>query len=308
MLRRAALLALLLLPAATAAAATAAASAAPVETFQIQTLTGPNLWRQTSWIPFAVDETHRAVTLRHGDRSWRGIWVPATISNRSTTAVLESAWRNRRGIATAVIADRRLTRREQRRFTVVADLFRDADVLAVAAGHPACAGLTTAQARAVAHGDATRWSEVVAGAPADPIRVRYPADGDVPETRFGEQLPRGDLRTHKPYAPGAKATTDGGLGAAAAGDRTVAAITSWTRARRFGASVCAIPLDGVAPTDDSVRALSYPRAYPVTYVRPRKGMTPFKLAMYDAMQRLFASEAFAGDLAGLGVVLPQPSA
>ena len=43
----------------------------------------------------------------------------------------------------------------------------------------------------------------------------------------------------------------------------------WSRVRRLGAAVCAVPLDGVAPTDATVAQLAYPEAFPVGYYRPR---------------------------------------
>ena len=66
-----------------------------------------------------------------------------------------------------MIADARLTAKQRRRFVTVADLFREADVLVVARDHPACAGITQAQALAIVRGGIKRWSEVVQGAAAD---------------------------------------------------------------------------------------------------------------------------------------------
>jgi ABC-type phosphate transport system substrate-binding protein len=170
-----------------------------------------------------------------------------------------------------VIVDRPLTARERGRFRTLADLYRDADVLVVAAGHPACAGLTAAQARAIARGAITRWSQVAPGATADVIRVRHLISG------FGDAVPHlgtrsvGTLnRQHVNYASGAVGAGDGGVSAAAAGDESIAAITTWSRIRFASPGVCVVPLNGVAPSDATVAGLTYPEAFPVRYVVTRK--------------------------------------
>jgi hypothetical protein len=288
------------------AAPAPAPAAAPVDSFQIQTYIGNRIWNQTSWIPFAVDDPPGAtVRLTHGGHSSRGIWIPVSLGGPSTAFALQQAWRGRKSTTTAVIADARLTATQRRRFVTVADLYREADVLVVARDHPACAGLTKTQARAIVRGGIERWSEVVPGAAADAIRVRFPSSGgdDLAESHFGVTRPLKRF-ARMPYAPGAKGASDGGVGAAAAGDQSIAAISTWSRVRGYGASVCAVPLDGVAPTDDTVRSLQFPAAFPVAYVRPRKSAPAYKLAQYDAMARLFASEKFQAMLAGRGVLLP----
>jgi hypothetical protein len=76
-----------------------------------------------------------------------------------------------------------------------------------------------------------------------------------PRFRAGARLPQG-----------ARAAFDGGLGEAASGNLAVAAVTSWSRARRFQGTTCAVPVGGAAPADASVRALSHPDAYPISFV------------------------------------------
>ena len=288
-----------------AAAVAAPAGAAPLDSFQVATYASSRIWNQASWIPFAIDSPPgRVHVLRHAGRSFRGVWVPATIGGGSTSALLRYAWTLRRSDP-AVLADRPLSAREQRRFVLLADLYRDADVLVVARDHPACAGLSRAQARAIVRGGITRWSQVAPGARADAIAVRYPSTGgdQGAESHFG--LVRPSRRwARMPYAPGAKGATDGGVGAAAAGDHAVAAVSMWSRVRRFGTSVCAVPLDGVAPTDASVTQLSYPEAFPVGFYRPRKRLEAFSAAEFAALTAFFATEPFKVRLRGMGVLLP----
>lgn len=158
--------------------------------------------------------------------------------------------------------DRPLTTRERAVLQVRADIGRDADVLAVARDHPACAaGVSRSDAKAIAAGKLTSWDEAgVSG--GGPIALRRASDsaGLVAEPRFGAGYKR-------PAA--AKLLPDGGLAQAAAGDASVAAVTSYSRARRYGGSVCLVPVGGSAPDDGSVRALSHPDAYPIRYVTPR---------------------------------------
>ena len=68
-----------------------------------------------------------------------------------------------------------------------------------------------------------------------------------------------------------------------------------------------MPLDGVAPSDATVGDLSYPEAFPVTYVRPRFAIDAYDRALYAAMAALFRSERFAGLLAQTGGIVRQPS-
>jgi hypothetical protein len=162
-----------------------------------------------------------------------------------------------------VYVDRALTASERARFTIVADLYRDADVLVVSSGHPACAGLSRAQARAIASGRVSRWSQVVAGARADAIRVRHLGSPHLGTGRVRRNV------ASLAYARGAVQSPDGGVSAAAGGDQSIAAITTWARMRGRLAGVCAVPLNGVAPSDASVSALRYAEAFPVRYLVPR---------------------------------------
>lgn len=210
----------------------------------------------------------KPVTFRVGKHRYRGIWNNYTFGGTVTTTQLlrqtareirMGTWENE-----VIFADRPLTAAEGRTFKVAGDLYRDADVLLVADGHPACAGITSAQAKDIAARRITRWSQVVtlpAGQP-DEINVRVKGDGraEVHEMRMG--LPR-------KLPAGVRSTIDGGLREIGGGDKSVAAITSWSRVRR-GNPGCLVPLDGVAPTDQSVHALRFPEAYPVQMVIPRK--------------------------------------
>ncbi|MCW2958948.1 MAG: hypothetical protein JWP18_1751, partial [Solirubrobacterales bacterium] len=72
---------------------------------------------------------------------------------------------------------------------------------------------------------------------------------------------------------GARSAPDGGLSEAASGKFAVAAVTSWSRARAFQSTTCAVAVGGAAPSDASVRALSHPDAYPISFVALRRRST-----------------------------------
>ncbi len=111
-----------------------------------------------------------------------------------------------------------------------------------------------------AHG---RQAGVPTPASGDAIALRRAGTGVdrfvEPRFRAGAQLPKG-----------ARAASDGGLSEAASGNLAVAAVTSWSRARAFQGTTCAVPVGGAAPSDASVRALSHPDAYPISFVTLRR--------------------------------------
>ncbi len=243
--------------------------------FQMLQYTPSRVWQETSGLPFGLPTSlGRIYRYRVGGNTFIGPWHPASVSRRDATEALAEEYRAVSRFPTpahGLIVDRRLTVVEQQRFKQLADLYRDADVLVVAAAHPACAGLTRAQARAIATGGIRQWSQVVTGTSADAIRVRHLVDG------FGAGVPHlgakwvGKFNKQRVnYAPGAQGAPDGGVAAAATGDQSIVAITTWSRVRGRLPGACAVPLNGVAPSDATVVGLTYPEAFPVTYVVTRK--------------------------------------
>jgi hypothetical protein len=208
----------------------------------------------------------RLTTVRYGGKTFRFFYQNSAVVWPDTGLILSTLARRYASTAAGGFVDRRLTARQRKRLTVRADLGRDADVLVVARDHPVCsAGLTASQARGIARGSIERWSQVVslpAGAP-DAIAVR------VEQGATGAKVPRWGVRDARRYATGARGAADGGLAQAARGDKAVAGLTSWSRARAYGPSVCSVPINGVAPTDATVFALGYPAAFAISYVVPR---------------------------------------
>ncbi len=235
------------------------------------------------------------IRVRVGGRSYRFVFDnAAAVVGPSASIYLRNMVRMRRFPSPqGVFLDRPLTATERRHLAVRADLGRDADVLAVAAGHPACAsGVSRAVARGIAAGRIRTWS--AAGVPAPPggnaIALRRAGDGvgGFAEPRFGAP-------TRMPA--GARAARDGGLAEAASGDLAVAAVTSWSRARAFATTTCAVPVGGSAPTDPSVRALTHPDAYPITFVTLKRlglrpGVQPITTAFLSYLTGPRARESF----------------
>jgi hypothetical protein len=208
------------------------------------------------------------IKVRVKGRTYRYVFGnAAAVVGPSAGIYLRSMIRGRRYPSPqGIFLDRRLTAAERRHVRVRADLGRDADVLAVQRGHPACAsGVSRAVARGIAAGTIRTWSAAGVPTPAsgDAIALRRAGAGidRFVEPRFGAgaRLPKG-----------ARSAPDGGLSEAASGDLEVAAITSWSRARAFQQTTCAVPVGGAAPTDASVGGLSHPDAYPISFVTLRR--------------------------------------
>ena len=177
------------------------------------------------------DEPLVPITVRVGGRTYRYVFGnAAAVVGPSAGIYLRNMIRLRRYPSPqGIFLDRRLTAAERRHVEVRADLGRDADVLAVARGHPACAsGVSRAAARGIAAGTIRTWSAAGVPTPAggDAIALRRAGDGfeRSSEPRFGAgwRMPEG-----------ARAARDGGLSEAASGNLAIAAVTSWSRARAY---------------------------------------------------------------------------
>ncbi len=222
----------------------------------------------TTFAMYPRGERVAPITVRVGGRTYRYIFGNAAAAvGPSADIYLRNMIRSRRYPSPqGIFLDRRLTAAERRHVRIRADLGRDADVLAVRRGHPACdSGVSRATARGIAAGTIRSWSAAGVPTPAsgDAIALRRAGSGvdRFVEPRFGSgaRLPRG-----------ARAAPDGGLSDAASGNLAVAAITSWSRARSFQQTTCAVPVGGAALGDGSVAALSHPDAYPISFVTLRR--------------------------------------
>jgi hypothetical protein len=278
--------------AAALAALAAGASAATIGAYhQVRALVPMRIHEQIGFVPITGMDYLGTVKIRSGGYVYKGPFANVTASRLTTTQALKEV--RRYGTSHGVYTDRRLTSAERRSFQLAVDLGRDADVLVVKTGHPACAGLTLAQVRSIAAGKTTRWSQVgLSPSGSDQIALRHVVVRGAFEPRFG--VPK------KPAA--AKGASDGGL-ADAGKSEAVAAVTSWSRARNRG-DVCAVPIDGVTPSNVSVHGLAYKGAYPIGFAVPRKRsrdpLPRTELALY---LKFLKSERAAKMFRGLGLIM-----
>jgi len=246
----------------------------------------------TTFAIHPAGERVKPITVRVGGKTHRYIFGnAAAVVGPSAGIYMRNMIRQRRYPSPqGIFLDRRLTSRERRHVRVRADLGRDADVLAVSRNHPACAsGVSRAAAKAIAAGTIRTWS--AAGVPVpeggDAIALRRAGTGvdGSAEPRFGAagRVPRG-----------ARSAFDGGLGEAASGRTAIAAVTSWSRARAFRQTTCAVPVGGSAPDDVSVRALAHRDAYPIVFVtlRRMRSATPIAAAFVKYLTGPRATELF----------------
>jgi hypothetical protein len=237
------------------------------------------------------------ITVRVGGRTYRYIFGnAAAVVGPSADIYLRNMIRMRRFPSPeGIFLDRRLSAAERRHVQVRAELGRDADVLVVARGHPACvAGVSRATVRGIAAGRIRSWSAAGVPAPAsgEAIALRRAGTGveRSVEPRFGAGFT---------VPVGSKAARDGGLSEAASGNLAIAAVTSWSRARAYQATTCAVAVGGAAPSDASVRALSHPDAYPIAFVTLRRlavsrdrGVKPITAAFVKYLKGARATTSF----------------
>jgi hypothetical protein len=232
------------------------------------------------------------ISVRVGGRRYRYIFDNAAAAvGPSAKPYLKMLISDRRSPSPAgVFLDRKLKRKEKRYLKVQLDLGRDADVLVATHDHPGCTtGVSRSVAKGIAAGTIRTWS--AAGVPTPPggnaIALRRAGTGTdrFVEPRFGAgyKLPSG-----------ARKAFDGGLGEAASGNTAIAAVTSWSRARSFQSSTCAIPVGGSAPTDASVRSLSHHDAYPISFVTLKrlKDARPIVAAFVKYLAGARATDSF----------------
>jgi hypothetical protein len=227
-------------------------------------------FRTTGFAIHPRDQKLKPISVRYRGKSYRYVfWDAAAATGGTASEYVKQMVRDRRyPDPKGVFLDRKLTAKERKHLQVRVDLGRDADVLAVTADHPACtAGVSRSAVKGIAAGKIKTWSAAGVPAPAggDAITLRRAGmnSNEYAEPRFGapQRLPKG-----------MKSVSDGGLAEAANGNTSIAAVTSWSRARLFEriGRVCVVPVGGATVDDASVRALSHPDAYPISFVTFRR--------------------------------------
>lgn len=175
-----------------------------------------------------------------------------TAGQLDATAVLREL-RGRNPVTTDALVDRPLTAAE-RRYAGSALVWIDGDVLAVHPANPLCpGGATLADVRALLSGDRR---------------------GYAPAGLSGEPEPLFGLRS---YGSAIRAVRESTALAAVGQDPDAVAAVAWSAAREPIASgaVCAVAIDGVAPTEATLRDRSYPAAVHMTYAYSRAAYRGF---------------------------------
>lgn len=265
--------------AALASLAAATPAAAVTELGQIVLITPARVWDETAWLAYPPPGD-LAPRLRVGRRTVPVFWAMAAASAPDTTDALRQA---RQEVRAAAVADRPLSAAERRRFQVV-PLYIDGDVLVAAAGSPICTtGLTLPRVRAILRGDVTRWSQAAPGAAGmpEPIRAWVPLTSGTKLRLFEVAPPRMRLEPARPvppygrYGASVRALPESALVARAAEPGAIAAMRYSSAAFAIaGGSVCAVPIGGVSPSEETLRSGAYPVTRPIGLAFSRRPAPP----------------------------------
>jgi hypothetical protein len=221
----------------------------------------PQLWDDAAALPNIPGNGIDAFTV--GATKYRIRWANASIRQLPKYMLRQQGGRT--GVTTAGLYDRPLTKKQLSKFKLKQRLlWLDADVLVADSASPACQGISGAQLTGILEGSITDWQQVVGGG-SQPVSLRVPTDYlGQPRLMFGR----------KAYAPGAQRTTDGGTVSVSGG---AVGVQKLSYAARYltGGRLCAVPIDGVIPSEQTTRDRSYRHAYGVYYVdrkKPTKGI------------------------------------
>jgi hypothetical protein len=173
------------------------------------------------------------------------------------------------GVEGPGVIDRDPTPKERRRVNSRL-LWIDGDTLIVQPANPLCTlGTTLAQVRALLRGRLTGWTDLV---PAWPAATPATIHGYAPimlfddrEVQFGIPAKNG---SDPAYGKSLALVHERVAIAAVAADPNAVASVAWSAARDALAAgtVCAVPVDGVAPNEVTLRDGSYPAAVHATLI------------------------------------------
>lgn len=223
--------------------------------FQVRADTTGRTFEDASLIQFSMRPPLRADIVVRGHELEVAVDGVTLTGLASTAKTLKTA--HRTGLPSGVFVDRRLRPGEARRWKAK-PVWIDGDVLLVNPANPLCAGGATL------------------GAVRERLKTAATGPLLVPTGLFGAEEQLFDL--HPPagresgYAPVAKAVAEWQAISAVASDPAAIAAVAWSaaRGRLEGGSVCAVPLDGVAPTEATLRDGTYPATVPVSFAWDRK--------------------------------------
>ena len=147
-------------------------------------------------------------------------------------------------------------------------LWLDADILVADSASPACTGVTRPQLDGILSGAITDWRQVFPAWPQNldsrvVLRVAGSSNGEF-RHHFGRNT----------YPSATQRTTDGGTLGVSGG---AVGVQKLSYAARYltTAGLCAVPVDGITPSEQTTRDRTYTGAYGVYYVsrkKPTKGI------------------------------------
>lgn len=250
--------------------------------WQVSVQIPPQLWDDGASLPFIMGNAIDSFSA--GGNEYRIQWNNAAFS---APGPKPSRQGGPYGTVTAGLYDRPLTEAQLRKFGLKQRLlWGDADVIVAAKDSPVCAGLTPSQVDGVLGGSITDWRAVFPSWPTgvdSAVRLNVPLDyAGKPRWAFGRNT----------YAPGFSRTTDSASLRLAGGQVAVQKL-SFVERYLASAGLCAVPVGGVAPSEQSTRDLTYPPAYQVYYVsrvNPTKGSGGKPAATIERWESLLFGE------------------
>ena len=250
--------------------------------FQIDLATSARAAEDAGVIQFALP---RKARIKVGGRK-RNVPVRGfTASGPESARTILRRLRGRHPRIRDALVERPLTSRE-RRYAGSALVWIDADVLAVNLQHPLCAsGASIAQIRSLLSGSERGY------APA--------GLADQPERLFGLTQ----------YGPAIEIVSEQSAIAAVARDAGAFAAVAWSAARERIATgdICAVAINGVTPTEETLRDRSYGAAVHMTYAYSRaayRGVFRYVPRWYRSFLRSARIEALLRSARGRERLLP----
>lgn len=235
------------------------ASAKVTETWQVAINMPESLWPDAASL-FAITPNKQKLTVNGRKRTGR--WQNFTISYPTLAQALKQT-REKDQPQDAALSDRPLTRKQSKSLSQRL-LWIDADVLLVSANNPVCqTGVTSEQVRRMLSGGTSDWQQIAApgtwpaGAPSD-IRLYVPWRDEGSQLLFG-------MRSYGPATIAREADAVRGV------PRLIsAAVVAKYSALRANPGACAVPVDGISPTDASLASGAYPHTQRIYWVTKKK--------------------------------------
>lgn len=286
--------------AATALIGTPASAKTVTDFWQVSVQMPPQLWDDAAGLPEIPGTDYDVFT--RGSTTYRIQWTNASIRQLPKYMLRQQGVR--RGVTTAGLYDQALSVQQLRKHRLKQRLlWLDSDILIAAAGSQACTGVSSAQLDGILSGTITDWRQAFPDWPQamDPqvvLRVATSADGQ-PRWHFGRNA----------FGAAVQSTTDAGTLAVTAGAVAVQKL-SYASKYLASAGLCAVPVNGITPTEQTTRDRTYPNSYGVYYVsrkKPTKGIGAKPAAVIKRWEELLfgaPGDAYLATSLGRSRILP----